>query len=48
MSVPEWVQDAIFYQIFPDRFANGDLDNDPPNSVRWGSPQQAGVFREVT
>ena len=37
MSVPDWVQDAIFYQIFPDRFANGDLDNDPPNVQPWGS-----------
>ena len=31
MTVPYWVQDAIFYQIFPDRFANGDPRNDPPN-----------------
>lgn len=37
MSVPEWVRDAIFYQIFPDRFANGDLTNDPPNVSPWGS-----------
>src|SRR4030065_1912319 len=35
MTVPEWVQDAIFYQIFPDRFANGDLSNDPPNVQPW-------------
>jgi glycosidase len=38
MSVPEWVQDAVFYQIFPDRFANGDPSNDPPNVHPWGSP----------
>jgi len=37
MTVPYWVQDAIFYQIFPDRFANGDPSNDPPNVVPWGS-----------
>ncbi len=37
MTVPEWVQDAIFYQIFPDRFANGDPSNDPPGTVPWGS-----------
>lgn len=37
MSVPEWVQDAIFYQIFPDRFANGDPLNDPPNVQPWGA-----------
>jgi glycosidase len=38
MAVPDWVQDAIFYQIFPDRFANGDPKNDPPNLQVWGSP----------
>jgi glycosidase len=27
--VPDWVTDAVFYQIFPERFANGDLTNDP-------------------
>lgn len=37
MSVPSWVQDAIFYQIFPDRFANGDTSNDPPNVQPWGA-----------
>lgn len=37
MSTPAWVQDAIFFQIFPDRFANGDPDNDPPNVQKWGS-----------
>jgi cyclomaltodextrinase / maltogenic alpha-amylase / neopullulanase len=37
MTVPEWVQDCVFYQIFPDRFANGDTTNDPPNIVPWNS-----------
>ena len=31
MTIPYWVQDAVFYQIFPDRFANGDVNNDPSN-----------------
>ena len=35
MTVPAWVQDAIFYQIFPDRFANGDPGNDPANVREW-------------
>ncbi len=26
---PSWVRSAVFYQIFPDRFANGDSNNDP-------------------
>ncbi|GAB4307048.1 MAG: hypothetical protein Kow0097_06980 [Candidatus Bipolaricaulota bacterium] len=32
---PAWVRDAVFYQIFPDRFRNGDLGNDPPGTRRW-------------
>jgi cyclomaltodextrinase / maltogenic alpha-amylase / neopullulanase len=38
MTTPYWVQDAIFYQIFPDRFANGDTSNDPLNVQKWGTP----------
>lgn len=26
--IPEWAKGAIFYQIFPDRFCNGDREND--------------------
>ena len=37
MTVPDWVQDAVFYQIFPDRFANGDPANDPANVQPWGA-----------
>ncbi|MEM9664774.1 MAG: glycoside hydrolase family 13 protein [Bacteroidota bacterium] len=28
-TVPDWVADATFYQIFPERFRNGDPSNDP-------------------
>lgn len=45
MTVPYWVQDAIFYQIFPDRFANGDPSNDPPNVKAWGSPPTIWDFQ---
>ncbi len=27
-AVEDWAKDAIFYQIFPERFRNGDLSND--------------------
>lgn len=33
---PEWAQSAIFYQIFPERFANGDPSNDPEGTQPWG------------
>jgi len=36
-SVPRWAKKAIFYQIFPERFCNGDKTNDPPNAVEWGT-----------
>lgn len=43
MTVPYWVQDAVFYQIFPDRFANGDRSNDPPIVQPWGAkPTRTG------
>jgi glycosidase len=37
MTVPDWIQDAVFYQIFPDRFANGDEQNDPEGVLPWNS-----------
>ncbi len=45
MSVPAWVQDSIFYQIFPDRFSNGNKSNDPPNVQPWGSPPTIWDFQ---
>lgn len=53
MAVPDWVSDAVFYQIFPDRFANGDPGNDPPNVRPWGTKPdkwgfQGGDLRGVT
>jgi cyclomaltodextrinase len=45
MSIPYWIQDAIFYQIFPDRFANGDPTNDPPNLQKWGSAPSSWGFQ---
>jgi cyclomaltodextrinase len=53
MTVPTWVQDAVFYQIFPDRFFNGDPSNDPPNVQPWGAEPtnkgfQGGDLRGIT
>ncbi|RYZ44348.1 MAG: hypothetical protein EOP49_27325, partial [Sphingobacteriales bacterium] len=33
--VPDWVERTVFYQIFPDRFENGDKSNDPKDVVAW-------------
>ena len=45
MDVPGWSQGAVIYQIFPDRFANGDTSNDPPDTDRWGSPPHPRRFQ---
>ncbi|MCW2920938.1 MAG: cyclomaltodextrinase [Thermoleophilia bacterium] len=37
LKIPDWVKDAVFYQVFPDRFANGDVGNDPRGTEPWGS-----------
>ena len=45
MQIPSWSQGAVIYQIFPDRFANGDPGNDPPNSDSWGSDPHSRRFQ---
>lgn len=38
-SSPSWASSAVIYQIFPDRFRNGDLRNDPRNGdARYDDP----------
>jgi cyclomaltodextrinase / maltogenic alpha-amylase / neopullulanase len=36
-QAPEWCKRQIYYQIFPDRFKNGDRTNDPVDVVPWDS-----------
>ncbi|MDO4624889.1 MAG: glycoside hydrolase family 13 protein [Enterococcus hirae] len=36
-KVPQWAKETIWYQIFPERFANGDSTNDPAHTLPWGS-----------
>ncbi|GFR39563.1 neopullulanase [Insulibacter thermoxylanivorax] len=44
LDPPEWVKHAVFYQIFPERFANGDPSNDPENVEPWGGTPQPHNF----
>lgn len=41
---PAWVKDAVFYQIFPERFANGDPSNDPEGVEPWGGEPRIDNF----
>lgn len=36
-TAPTWVKDTVWYQIFPERFANGDQSLDKPSVLPWGS-----------
>ncbi|WP_025692910.1 alpha-glycosidase [Paenibacillus zanthoxyli] len=42
--VPEWAKEAVFYQIMPDRFANGDTANDPEGTEAWGGEPKVDNF----
>jgi glycosidase len=35
-DVPSWAIGAVFYEIFPDRFYNGDKETDPRRIAKWG------------
>ncbi|MFC4776566.1 alpha-glycosidase [Paenibacillus sp. GCM10023252] len=39
-TAPDWAKEAVFYQIMPDRFANGDPSNDPEGTQEWGGQPQ--------
>ena len=36
-TIPDWVYGGVMYQIFPERFSNGDSSINPENIVDWNS-----------
>ncbi len=47
-SKPAWVKDAVFYQIFPDRFARSEREQKPPNVLSWSSAPPSRVTMAAT
>lgn len=44
-DVPSWPEQSVTYQIFPDRFENGDRSNDPTDVVGWdAAPTYSNFF----
>ena len=46
-QVPEWVSKTVWYQIFPERFANGNADLSPEGALAWDaaiSPKPTDFF----
>lgn len=37
IKTPDWVKNTMWYQIFPERFMNGNKDNDPSCVIEWDS-----------
>ncbi len=47
--VPEWTKTAVWYQIFPERFANGDKSNDPtPHDMEGAWPYRTPNGWEIS
>jgi neopullulanase len=44
-QTPKWVKDAVFYQIFPDRFARSQSVLKPRNLETWESPPTRYGFK---
>lgn len=38
-TAPEWVKHTVWYQIFPERFANGDPGLNPVGTLPWASTE---------
>jgi glycosidase len=34
-KIPAWVNDSVFYEIFVERFRNGNIENSPPDLTDW-------------
>lgn len=46
-SAPEWVKNTVWYQIFPERFANGNPERSPENVKAWNpseSPERQDFY----
>lgn len=45
IQTPDWTKDAVFYQIFPDRFARSERVEKPKNLEAWDSPPTVFGFK---
>jgi glycosidase len=43
-QMPEWTREAVFYQIFVERFFNGDRENSPPDLCDWEEEPKSRSF----
>lgn len=39
-KTPRWVNETVWYQIFPERFCNGDSSLNPKDVIEWAGPNK--------
>jgi len=47
-QTPDWIKDAIVYQVFPDRFRDGDPANNKPAGTFFYAEPGGTVYRSLT
>ena len=47
-QTPDWIKNAIVYQVFPDRFRDGDPDNNKPAGTFFYGEEGGTVYRSLT
>ncbi|HBY08636.1 MAG TPA: alpha-amylase [Chloroflexi bacterium] len=45
LETPAWLHGAVMYQVFPERFANGEPNLNPPGTDPWGTPPGSFQFQ---
>lgn len=46
--VPQWAKKVVWYQIFPERFSNGDVNNDPTiDDIKGADPKELPKVWEI-
>ncbi|OMP66475.1 alpha-glycosidase [Domibacillus epiphyticus] len=43
-KAPDWVKDTVWYQIFPERFEDGETSLNPKGSKPWGDPPERNSY----
>lgn len=46
VDVPDWAVDAVWYQVFPERFRDGEPANNPPRAPKW-TAEWYDTFEEI-
>ena len=46
-QTPDWIKNAVVYQVFPDRFRDGDTDNNKPAGTFFYGEEGGTIYRSL-